>query len=383
MAERRKLRYAAQWCRLHPVESHDERDEPVGGPGTPLVSAFAPEPLGAALQTSTHAARQLMADALDLEYRLPHTWARVEALEVPAWRARRIAQATSTLSKEAAAVVDRLLAARAGTCGTVLIDRAIAEAIAATDPVEQQTDEVQGRAGWDVRLFHGPPTGPGRWVGTSTLQITGDTLDLTRLYDQITATAADLGRHGDDDPLEVRKAKAVAVLAARMDGDRPSRAKLYLHAELTDLADDTVGVGSVERLGPITTAKIREWVGHASVTVLPVLHTDRTDAVDRHDPPAWMRELVTLRDPHCVFPWCTRDSRSCDLDHIDPYVDPDDGGPPGQTHPANLAPLCRRHHRAKTTRHWVYTRSPDGAYTWSNHHDLRYLVTPTGSHELR
>ena len=38
----------------------------------------------------------------------------------------------------------------------------------------------------------------------------------------------------------------------------------------------------------------------------------RTDAVDAHDPPAWMRELVILRDRHCVFPWCNRDARACD-----------------------------------------------------------------------
>ena len=75
-----------------------------------------------------------------------------------------------------------------------------------------------------------------------------------------------------------------------------------------------------------------------------------------------MRDLVILRDPTCVFPHCQRDSRGCDLDHIDPY---DDTGPPGQTRPANLAPLCRRHHRAKTTGRWQYRRLPDGTYDWT------------------
>jgi hypothetical protein len=86
-----------------------------------------------------------------------------------------------------------------------------------------------------------------------------------------------------------------------------------------------------------------------------------------------MRELVTLRDPHCVFPWCHTDSRSCDID---------DGGPPGQTNPANLAPLRRRHHRAKTKRRWTYDRSPDGTYTWTSPHDRRYTVTPIGTDQL-
>jgi hypothetical protein len=79
-----------------------------------------------------------------------------------------------------------------------------------------------------------------------------------------------------------------------------------------------------------------------------------------------MAEFVRLRDPVCVFPACPRASRHCDLDHIDPYLDPDDGGPPGQTHPDNLAPLCRGHHRAKTHTHWDYLRLPDGSYHWTS-----------------
>ncbi len=35
--------------------------------------------------------------------------------------------------------------------------------------------------------------------------------------------------------------------------------------------------------------------------------------------PAWMRETAVLRDATCVFPGCARDSRACDLDHINPY----------------------------------------------------------------
>jgi hypothetical protein len=74
----------------------------------------------------------------------------------------------------------------------------------------------------------------------------------------------------------------------------------------------------------------------------PGLRTDRADAVDQHDPPAWMRELVILRDP-CGHPHCQTDVRSCDLGLIE--------WPHGPTAPGNLAPLRRRHHRAKTRRH--------------------------------
>jgi hypothetical protein len=54
-----------------------------------------------------------------------------------------------------------------------------------------------------------------------------------------------------------------------------------------------------------------------------------------------MRELVILRDQHCVFPWCHTDTRACDLDHIIEYLPITRGGPPGQTHPDNLAALLQ------------------------------------------
>lgn len=71
-----------------------------------------------------------------------------------------------------------------------------------------------------------------------------------------------------------------------------------------------------------------------------MLDIDRGDAVDRHDPPAWLRELCCLRDATCVFPGCPIDSRFCDLDHITEYAPLADGGPPGQTYAKNLAPVC-------------------------------------------
>ncbi len=91
-----------------------------------------------------------------------------------------------------------------------------------------------------------------------------------------------------------------------------------------------------------------------------------------------MRDLVTLRDGHCVFPGCNVDARRCDLDHIEPYLPIDQGGPPGQTSPANLACLCRRHHRLKTFTGWDYQRAGSGLYTWTNPHGLIYASRPTG-----
>ena len=146
----------------------------------------------------------------------------------------------------------------------------------------------------------------------------------------------------------------------------------------------------VEQLGSTTLHSIKGWLAHSRVTITAVLDPHAltspgvsaagpTWAIDRHDPPPRMAEAVRLRDTQCVFPWCNHTSRGCDLDHIEPFLPPDDGGPPGQTRPDNLAPLCRRHHRAKTARRWTYHRTDDGDYWWTSPHGADYLVTPHGT----
>lgn len=92
-----------------------------------------------------------------------------------------------------------------------------------------------------------------------------------------------------------------------------------------------------------------------------------------------MREQVLLRDPSCVFPGCAVGSRGCDLDHVVPY-DPVATSPgDGATHPDNLAPLCRRHHRVKTHGRWHYVRRRDGTYAWTDPGGRTYVVDATGS----
>src|ERR671915_235346 len=130
-AELNQLLLALHWCLLHPATAdtgvacwghpalpgHLDADESLGGPGTPKVAAFTPEPFAAALGVSTMSGMALLADALDLRHRLPAIWARVQSLEVPAWKARRVAQATHALSLEAAGYVDARLAGRPASAG--------------------------------------------------------------------------------------------------------------------------------------------------------------------------------------------------------------------------------------------------------------------------
>jgi Domain of unknown function (DUF222)/HNH endonuclease len=396
-AEVHRLHLALQWCALHPAttDTHTATwaepdllgrlapDESLGGQGTPGVCGFAPEPFAAVLGVSTHAGMQLLADALDLAHRLPRIWARVQALEVPVWKARQVATRTHSLSVDAAAFVDTQLAPRVHSAGYTTLIRLVDQAQARFDPQTQQTAEEAATAASGVELFARPEDG---YAGASELRAVGDTLDLTRFHDAVNTLAHHLGQGGDDSPFGVRQITAMGMLAAgrgATGNEKPSgKTHLFVHLDTTDLDDEPLTqVGTVERLGPATRAKIISWLRLSGAAVVtPVIRQDRVDAVDTHDPPWWMAEQVILRDQTCRFPYCTRDARSCDLDHIVAYH-PD--GPPGQTRPDNLAPLCRRHHNAKTTRRWRYRRLPDDTYQWHGPWGSTYLVTPHGTHPDR
>ena len=358
-----ELELALEWARLHPcpanetpahwgeADLHDEGLVPLAGPGAPWVAEFAPVDLAAALGITHDAARQLIADALELAYRLPRLWKRVLAGEVPVWRARLIARETTDLSVKAALFADRLIAATPRRIGQVQAARLVQEARLYFDPDRALADEEEALTKRGVWLRHGSAP------ATTDITMTLDTPDAL-LFDQtVTRIAGDLKELGDTEDLEVRRARAVGILAdpqhaldllSGRDGAAPSRgaragaANLYVHLTPADLAadlDEGTGAASIEKLGAATTQLLTDWLTRfaaagTKITLRPVLDLNVTDqAVDQHDPPEAMRETVVLRDAHCVFPGCSRDSRTCDLDHITEYLPMEDGGPPGQTRP--------------------------------------------------
>src|SRR6478736_7150984 len=87
--EAQQLTQAVAWAVLNPGDPVDEtvpwgeRELEVAGDGAPTVAEFSIAEFALMIGLSTDAGRVFIGDAVELAYRLPRIWARVEATEVP------------------------------------------------------------------------------------------------------------------------------------------------------------------------------------------------------------------------------------------------------------------------------------------------------------
>ena len=81
--------------------------------------------------------------------------------------------------------------------------------------------------------------------------------------------------------------------------------------------------------------------------------------------------FVRARNPTCIFPNCTRRAHQCDCDHTRPFHTAG-----GRTTSANLAPVCRTHHRCKHELGWNYRRKPTDEVTWKAPSGRTYTTEP-------
>ncbi|RYU15694.1 HNH endonuclease signature motif containing protein [Nocardioides iriomotensis] len=375
--EARILALAVDWAAMHSI------DRPVllAGPGTPQVDEFCVAELAAALRISTDAGRSLLAEAVELAHRLPQTWSRVRAGELPAWRARRVARATIVLSREGAAFVDRHVAPFAHRVGLAQLDRLVEEALVRFEP---DLADARRRAAADGRhvTVHTDQVG---YDGTVHVEGDLDLADGLDLDAALTDGAARLADLGCTDSLDVRRAHALGELARGTDPTLelpvPGR-EVVLHVHVTPDALNGQGGTHLARVDNtrsfVDADQVRTWCGTpgTTITVRPVLDLDEHISSTAYETPDRLAEQATHVDGTCVFPWCTRPARGhhgTDCDHVVPHAE---GGP---TCSCNIARLCRRHHRLKTHTAWRYTVLERGSYLWTSPHGLGFLRDRTGT----
>ena len=94
------------------------------------------------------------------------------------------------------------------------------------------------------------------------------------------------------------------------------------------------------------------------------------DAEEHYTPSRKLRHLIRARTATCDAPGCQAQATSSDLDHTTPW-------PAGQTDQCNLAPRCRRHHRAKQAPDWRVVQLTPGVARWTLPSGRTHTTTPT------
>ena len=409
------LEAAVDWALLHPARDAgdeagftlpgSEHVEPIAGEGCPAVSEFCIAEFGAVVGLPTVSAKHYLGQALELAHRLPRLWRRVQAGKCPAWKARRIAETTlhAELSPEAAVYVDRQVAPFAHRIGTTAVDRLVDEAVARFHP---DRAAIAARDAEDARhvtvdddqiSFH----------GTMRIEAELDLADALDFRDAVARGAKAREQLGSEESADVRRAKAVGDMARHQlaldltssvdtppatSTGRPApptarEVVLYVHLSDAALHSPALSPGSLDHIAKIETGnhlalidQIKAWCADSltRVTVKPVISLNERIWVPGYDIPDRLREQVILRDETCVFPWCGRSARRCDIDHVVPY-NPADPASGGQTASDNLAPLCRRHHRLKTHGRWRYRMTSLGVFEWTSPHGHRFRRDRTGT----
>ncbi len=214
----------------------------LGADGTPPVAEFAAAEFAAVNQMHPAAGANLMADALDLRHRHPASWAGIGAGRVRVWQARKVAHLTAAagLRLEQARWVD---AAVVGYYETLSWTRFLELVEARIIEVDPAAADARRRAAALERFVR---TGQCNEYGLKTLVAkaqAGDVIFFTAMCDRI---AQILRLTGDSDPVEVRRAKAIGILA------NPARALALLEDFAAGILPDGENPAASGTDGPVS-----------------------------------------------------------------------------------------------------------------------------------
>ena len=205
-----------------------EQAKYLGGLGTPRVMEFASAEFGARIGMHPIGARNLMADGLDLQHRLPRLWCMVKSGLVPVWQARKIAQMTRALSHEAAGFVDAQVAPHVQALGWSRLETVVQAKVIEADP---DAEDARRRAASAERFVR---AGRSNEHGLKVLVAKANAGDVVTFLAMVNLIADALAAvYCDSDPVDLRRSKAIGILA------NPAQAVQLLHRHATQHRNET------------------------------------------------------------------------------------------------------------------------------------------------
>ncbi|MFL6071708.1 MAG: DUF222 domain-containing protein [Actinomycetes bacterium] len=185
----------------------------------------------------------------------------------------------------------------------------------------------------------------------------------------------------DGRTMEQRRADTLVELLTGEVDPPPTQIQVVVSADvLTGTSDQP---GWLPGVGPVTADDVRELAGldrdgSARAAFRRLMADPRTGALtdiaeQQYRPSTKLDRAIRARDVTCRFPGCRRAAlgpgTGTDVDHTVPW-------PTGPTSSANLAVLCRRHHRLKHTPGWSVVLHADRTMTWTTPTGRRYTSEP-------
>jgi len=323
---------------------------------------FVQDEIAAELRLSRVAAATRLGLAQDLE-RLPAVAAALAAggLDLP--KARAIADAVAMLDEPARAAVAHEAVDRAGGHTVGELRAWLRRAVLAADPAAAEARHAQAVGERRVALT---PVGDG--MAELWALLPAD--DAARAYAAVDACARAAAAPADPRTADQRRADAmVDLITGRTTA--PANTRVHVTVPLATLAGAAEQPGDLAGVGPIPPTMARQAAADGLWRWLAT--TDKgsvTDAAGRsYRPSAALADLIRGRDHTCRFPGCRQPAHRCDIDHTVPY-------PTGPTTAANLATLCRHHHRLKHTGGWTVHQHRDGHLTWTSPTGRTYTTIP-------
>ncbi len=214
--------------------------------------------------------------------------------------------------------------------------------------------------------------------GVSELTAILPSIQARQIYDTVNSVAH---AASSDDVRTMDQRRADARFDLLVGRAEPPQVHVQVVVPVDTLLDNGAEPGFVPGLGPITASEARELAsgGCGSPATWRRLLVDDTsgalvDSAERqYRPSPRLERAVRARDVTCRFPGCRRSavggSTGTDLNHTVAW-------PEGATEAANLAALCRHHHRVKHSPGWSVEHRPDGSLEWTTPVGRRFTTEP-------
>jgi len=394
------------------AELSRRRADAVAAGADPYLAEHVGDEIAVCLTLTARGADQLLEFAARLD-RLPCTRAALAAGEIDRAKAYVIADEVSCLDHVHAMAVEKAVIGRARVQTTGQLRASARRAVLTADPTaaSRQREQAEKEARVEV------------WSETGgTAALAGRDLrpaDVIAADKRIDSLARQLKAAGFEESLDRLRARAYIALLLGQPVPSPSAGCATGSVNLTMPLASWLGAsgqpGEVAGFGPVAAADARalahrlarerssrwcltltgpdgravahgcaraRWQADAggparrdwelALTIRPLAVADCLHPRESagYVPSPTLRHMITIRQPTCSFPGCRRPSARCDQDHTVPH---DQGG---RTCECNLAPLCRRHHRAKQVRGWQLHQPQPGILIWTLPHGRSYRVEP-------